>query len=143
MEQKRRLRKVSYSFGPLRRPPSADTCAPALALPLQYELETTLASLPALLTAYTRLLGSSSSSSAHTREVNAAREEIKGTLASLDADIEDLEESVRVVEDVGGMFGLDEEEIRSRRAFVKGVKEKVQVSPSSSQPVPPDPCCRC
>lgn len=50
-------------------------------------------------------------------------------LESLDADVEDLDESVRVVENVGGMYGIDEDEIRSRRSFVKGVKEKVEVSP--------------
>lgn len=95
----------------------------------QYELESTLSILPALLTSYTRLLSSSLSTSAHTREVNAARDELKGTLASLDADLEDLDESVRVVENVGGMYGIDEEEIRSRRKFVKEVKQKVEVSP--------------
>ena len=62
--------------------------------------------------------------------MNAARDELKGTLASLDADLEDLDESVRVVENVGGMYGIDEEEIRSRRKFVKEVKQKVDVSPS-------------
>lgn len=46
----------------------------------------------------------------------------------MDADIEDLEESVRVVETVGGMYGLDEEEIRSRRKFVREVKGRVEVS---------------
>ena len=61
--------------------------------------------------------------------MNAARDELKGTLASLDADLEDLDESVRVVENVGGMYGIDEEEIRSRRKFVKEVKQKVEVGP--------------
>jgi len=60
--------------------------------------------------------------------LTSARDELKGTLAALDADIEDLEESVRVVETVGGMYGLEEEEIRGRRKFVKGVKERVEVS---------------
>ncbi|KAL7413481.1 t-SNARE [Mrakia frigida] len=121
---------------------------------VKYELESTLSSLPSLLSTYTRLLSQSSSSSkppspSQSRELNSARDELRGTLGALDADIEDLEESVRVVESVGGMYGLDEEEIRSRRKFVREVKGRVEAirrsiqtgnpstGPSSSRRPPP------
>jgi hypothetical protein len=48
-------------------------------------------------------------------------------LASLVADLEELEESVRIVEDVGGQFGLGEGEVRERRAFVGRLGKEVEV----------------
>lgn len=43
----------------------------------------------------------------------------------LEADLEDLDESVRVVESAGDRWGLGDEEIRKRRSFVERVKNDV------------------
>ncbi len=49
-------------------------------------------------------------------------------MSILEADLEDLEESVRVVEATGDRWGIDEIEVQHRRAFVQKVKHDVSVS---------------
>lgn len=46
----------------------------------------------------------------------------------LETDVEDLEESVRVVEDMGERWGLGTNEVHKRRDFVQRVKREVKVS---------------
>lgn len=46
----------------------------------------------------------------------------------LETDVEDLEESVRVVEDMGERWGLGTNEVHKRRDFVQRVKREVEVS---------------
>jgi hypothetical protein len=57
-----------------------------------------------------------------------ARDELKGNVGLLEADLEDLEESVRVVEEMGGRWGIDEKEVQARRGFVQSVRREIQVS---------------
>ncbi len=56
-----------------------------------------------------------------------ARKELQGTLALLEADLEDLEESVRAVEQTGDRWGIEEHEVRRRRQFVERIKTEVRV----------------
>ncbi|KAJ7686659.1 t-SNARE [Mycena rosella] len=55
-----------------------------------------------------------------------ARNELKATLASLEADLEDLEESVKIVESTDArMFGLDDMEVQERRRYVIHVRKEI------------------
>lgn len=57
-----------------------------------------------------------------------ARNELKATLAALEADLEDLEESVKIVENTGArMFGLEEAEVMERRRYVGFVRKEIDV----------------
>lgn len=89
-------------------------------------------SLQTLVSSYQRLLANPSASSQP--KVAQLSSEIRGTLAGLGADIEDLEESVRIVENVGGQFGIDENEIQNRRSFVVDLKRDVEVGTSVHEP---------
>ncbi|KAK1926404.1 t-SNARE [Papiliotrema laurentii] len=53
-------------------------------------------------------------------------DELRGTLSLLEADLEDLDESVRIVESKGDRWGLGEDEVRKRRGFVQRVKRDVE-----------------
>ncbi|KAJ6538727.1 t-SNARE [Mycena sp. CBHHK59/15] len=78
-----------------------------------------------------------------------ARNELKATLAALEADLEDLEESVKIVESTDArMFGLDDAEVQERRRYVVHVRREIdnmraEVTPStpllSSRPHSPYP----
>lgn len=57
-------------------------------------------------------------------------EELRGTLSLLEADLEDLDETVRVIEETGDRWGIQESEVRSRRNFVQRVKSEAGVSAS-------------
>ncbi len=48
-------------------------------------------------------------------------------MSLLEADLEDLEESVRVVEGTGERWGIEVGEVGRRRAFVERVKGEVRV----------------
>ncbi|CAE6429011.1 unnamed protein product [Rhizoctonia solani] len=68
-----------------------------------------------------------STASTNSEELNWARNELKGTLAALDADLEDLEESVRIVEETGGrLFGVEEAEVMARRKYVVYVRNQIE-----------------
>ncbi|KAK7044659.1 SNARE domain protein, partial [Favolaschia claudopus] len=55
-----------------------------------------------------------------------ARNELKATLAALEADLEDLDESVKIVESTDArMFGLDEMEVQERRRYVVHVRKEI------------------
>ncbi|KAJ7100264.1 t-SNARE [Mycena belliarum] len=74
-----------------------------------------------------------------------ARNELKATLASLEADLEDLEESVKIVESTDArMFGLDDTEVHERRRYVVHVRKEIdnmraEVAPASSAKHPASP----
>ncbi|KAH0835831.1 hypothetical protein J3R83DRAFT_9699 [Lanmaoa asiatica] len=54
--------------------------------------------------------------------------QLKATLAALEADLEDLEESVKVVESTGPrLFNLDDAEVAERRRYVGRVKREITV----------------
>lgn len=57
----------------------------------------------------------------------------------LETDVEDLEESVRVVEDMGERWGLGANEVHKRRDFVQRVKREVEVGQRVSEPDMPTP----
>ncbi|THH12120.1 hypothetical protein EW145_g189 [Phellinidium pouzarii] len=62
-----------------------------------------------------------------TEELAYARSELKATLSALEADLEDLEESVRVVETTGPRyFGLDDSEVQGRRRYVRDVRHELE-----------------
>ncbi|KAF8135999.1 t-SNARE [Mycena galopus ATCC 62051] len=55
-----------------------------------------------------------------------ARNELKATLAALEADLEDLDESVKIVESTDArMFGLDDMEVQERRRYVVHVRREI------------------
>nr|XP_019008771.1 uncharacterized protein I206_06454 [Kwoniella pini CBS 10737]OCF47552.1 hypothetical protein I206_06454 [Kwoniella pini CBS 10737] len=83
------------------------------------EIESTLSTLPDLLTAY----ASSPSSSQH----HEAQEELRNTLQILEGDFEDLEESVRVVAEMGDRWGISTQEVSSRRKFLQRVKKEIDL----------------
>ncbi|KAF8628819.1 hypothetical protein AX15_003698 [Amanita polypyramis BW_CC] len=60
-------------------------------------------------------------------ELKWARDELKATLAALEADLEALDESVKVVETTGPeTFGLDHTEVLERRKYVNYVRKEVE-----------------
>ncbi|KAJ6595757.1 t-SNARE [Mycena vulgaris] len=69
-----------------------------------------------------------------------ARNELKATLAALEADLEDLEESVKIVESTDArMFGLDDMEVQERRRYVVHVRKEIdnmREEVASSAPLP-------
>ena len=93
------------------------------------EIETNLSTTHSLLTSYDRIASSSSSPTAFPAVIKAW-DEFRGTLSVLEADLEDLEESVRVVEETGERWGIEEDEVRRRRNFVERVRGEVRVSPT-------------
>ena len=89
------------------------------------EVEANLSSTHSLLSSYDRIASTSSSKSSPA--VIEARDELRGTLSLLEADLEDLEESVRVVEETGERWGIEVGEVQRRRGFVERVKGEVRV----------------
>ncbi|KAG9100636.1 hypothetical protein FRC06_003889 [Ceratobasidium sp. 370] len=80
-----------------------------------------------------------STASANSEELNWARNELKGTLAALDADLEDLEESVRIVEETGGrLFGVEESEVMARRKYVVHVRTQIEAMRKEVNAATPD-----
>lgn len=61
------------------------------------------------------------------RSLTESEGELRATLQLLEADLEDLEESVRVVESHGDRWGLAPTEVSERRAFVNSVTSEVAV----------------
>jgi hypothetical protein len=88
------------------------------------EVEQTLSATHNLLASYECIASTSSSTSS---AVSEARDELRGTLALLEADLEDLDESVRVVESTGDRWGIAPDEVSRRRGFVERVKKEVRV----------------
>ncbi|CED85579.1 SNARE protein TLG1/Syntaxin 6 [Phaffia rhodozyma] len=110
---------------------------------VKQEVESTLLHLQSLVSQYHRALSSYPASS---REVISARDEVRGTISSIDVDLEDLEESVRaVVEGGDGQFGILDGEIQRRKGFLKMVKAEVEsirasiVTPKSTKATRPSP----
>ncbi|WVQ76801.1 hypothetical protein IAR50_006475 [Cryptococcus sp. DSM 104548] len=86
------------------------------------EVEISLASIQSLARDHRDLYNPSASSAT----VLEAQEELRNTLSILEPDAEDLEESVRVVEDMGERWGLSADEVARRRQFVQNVKREVK-----------------
>jgi hypothetical protein len=88
------------------------------------DVESNLTHTKDLLQSYSRINSSGSSST----DVEETRAELRATLEALEADLEDLDESVRAVEGAGSRWGMDDQEIGRRRGFVERVKKEVKVS---------------
>ncbi|KIR29702.1 hypothetical protein I307_01027 [Cryptococcus deuterogattii 99/473] len=89
---------------------------------LKREVEASLSTIHSLTQNHPDIFSKSSSS-----ETIQAQDELRGTLSMLETDVEDLEESVRVVEDMGERWGLGANEVRKRRDFVQRVKREVEM----------------
>jgi len=90
---------------------------------VQADIQTSLQAASSLRSSFLRIRSTASKDS---EELRWVRDELKGTLATLEADLEDLEASVKIVEDTGGrMFGLEEQEVMARRKFVDRVRAEI------------------
>jgi len=87
------------------------------------DVESNLNHTKDLLQSYSRITSSGSSS----LDVEETRAELRATLEALEADLEDLDESVRAVEGAGSRWGMGDQEIGRRRGFVERVKKEVKV----------------
>ncbi|TEB20621.1 snare protein TLG1/Syntaxin [Coprinellus micaceus] len=109
---------------------------------VQQEIQTSLQTASQLQSSYLRIRNMAKEDS---EELMWARNELKATLAALEADLEDLEESVKIVESTDArMFGLDDGEVANRRRYVTHVRREIESmraevnsSSSSSTPMPP------
>ncbi|TDL22860.1 hypothetical protein BD410DRAFT_201918 [Rickenella mellea] len=91
---------------------------------VQNEIQTALLAATNLRASYRRI---SSTAREDSEELNYARNELKATLSTLEADIDDLDESVKIVEQTGARkFGLDENEVIQRRQYVQQVRREVE-----------------
>ncbi|KAF9513779.1 hypothetical protein BS47DRAFT_1376624 [Hydnum rufescens UP504] len=89
---------------------------------VQADIQTSLQAASSLRSSFLRIRSTASKDS---EELRWVRDE--GTLATLEADLEDLEASVKIVEDTGGrMFGLEEREVMARRKFVDHVRAEIE-----------------
>ncbi|KAL1745490.1 t-SNARE [Schizophyllum fasciatum] len=92
---------------------------------LQNEVQASLQTASQLRASYARIRNMAVSQDSE--ELVWARNELKATLATLEADMEDLEGSVQIVESTGArMFGLEEAEVQERRAFVEHVRREIE-----------------
>ncbi|KAF8637935.1 hypothetical protein AX17_002556 [Amanita inopinata Kibby_2008] len=91
---------------------------------VQQEIQTSLQTGSQLLSSYIRIRNMARDDS---EELMWARNELKATLAALEADLEALEESVKVVETTGPrMFGLDDAEVQERRKYISHVQKELE-----------------
>ncbi|KDR80137.1 hypothetical protein GALMADRAFT_242387 [Galerina marginata CBS 339.88] len=102
---------------------------------VQQEIQNSLQTAAQLRSSFQRIRSMARSDS---EELMWARNELKATLAALEADLEDLEESVKIVESTDArMFGLDDAEVQKRRRYVGHVRKEIEnmrASVSSSAP---------
>lgn len=90
---------------------------------VQQEIQSSLQAASTLRASYLRIRSTAREES---EELVWARNELKATLAALEADLEDLEESVKIVENTGArMFGLEEAEVMERRRYVGFVRKEI------------------
>ncbi|KAF8155656.1 snare protein TLG1/Syntaxin [Crassisporium funariophilum] len=105
---------------------------------VQQEIQSSLQTAAQLQSSYARIRSMAREDS---EELMWARNELKATLAALEADLEDLEESVKIVESTDArMFGLDDSEVQKRRRYVGHVRKEIQnmrVQVASSSPPAP------
>ncbi|OCH86508.1 hypothetical protein OBBRIDRAFT_797130 [Obba rivulosa] len=91
---------------------------------VQQEIQTSLQTASTLRASFLRIRSTARDDS---EELIWARNELKATLAALEADLEDLEESVKIVESTGArMFGLEESEVMQRRQYVTHVRREIE-----------------
>ncbi|KZO95373.1 hypothetical protein CALVIDRAFT_168568 [Calocera viscosa TUFC12733] len=92
------------------------------------ELATSLSHAHSLHSSLLRIRALSTSASGSSKhELREVEDELRGTLAALEADLEELEGSVRVVEETGArLFGISEEELQGRRGYVREVRKDIE-----------------
>jgi len=91
---------------------------------VQREIQTSLQTASTLRASYLRIRSTARDES---EELVWARNELKATLAAMEADLEDLEESVNIVEEAGPrMFDLEESDVMERRGYVNHVKQEIE-----------------
>ncbi|KAI9438656.1 t-SNARE [Lactarius indigo] len=102
---------------------------------VQSEIQSSLQTAEQLRASFLRIR-----STAHdgNEELEWARNELKAMLSTLDADLEDLEESVKIVETTGArMFGLDDREVIQRRRYVSHVRNEIEKMRAEVDPATP------
>ncbi|GLB42150.1 putative syntaxin 6, N-terminal [Lyophyllum shimeji] len=91
---------------------------------VEHEVQTTLQTAAQLRSSYLRIRSTAREDS---EELRWAANELKATLATLEADLEDLDESVKMVESTDArLFGLDDAEVQRRRRYVGDVRKEIQ-----------------
>ncbi|RPD56005.1 hypothetical protein L226DRAFT_534368 [Lentinus tigrinus ALCF2SS1-7] len=91
---------------------------------VQQEIQASLQAAATLRASFLRIRSTAREDS---EELVWARNELKATLAALEADLEDLEESVNVVETTGArQFGLEESQVIERRRYVGHVRREIE-----------------
>ncbi|PPQ87649.1 hypothetical protein CVT25_011487 [Psilocybe cyanescens] len=104
---------------------------------VQQEIQNSLQTAAQLQSSFLRIRNMAREDS---EELMWARNEFKATLATLEADLEDLEESVKIVESTDArMFGLDDAEVQKRRRYVGHVRKEIEnmrANVSSALPPP-------
>ncbi|KAF5379114.1 hypothetical protein D9615_005876 [Tricholomella constricta] len=91
---------------------------------VEQEVQATLQTAAQLQSSYLRIRSTARDDS---EELSWALNELKATLATLEADLEDLDESVKIVESTDArMFGLDDAEVQRRRRYVGDVWKEIQ-----------------
>ena len=93
-------------------------------LAAQSDIQALLSQTRPLLQSYLRIR--SSASSASSPELIEARQELESTLQDLNADLQDLVDSVRAVEGDPQRYGLSREEVNRRRRLVEDVGREVE-----------------
>ncbi|KAG1876835.1 t-SNARE [Suillus tomentosus] len=91
---------------------------------VQREIQSSLQTASTLRSSFLRIRSLARDGS---EELVLARNELEATLAALYTDLEDLEESVKMVEDTGPRyFGLDDAEVSERRKYVSHVRREIE-----------------
>jgi len=91
---------------------------------VQAEVQSSLQAASTLRASFLRIRSTAREDS---EELGWARNELRATLAALEADLEDLEESVKIVESTGArMFGLEDAEVMARRRYVGHVRREIE-----------------
>ncbi|KAH0580804.1 hypothetical protein H2248_011960 [Termitomyces sp. 'cryptogamus'] len=91
---------------------------------VEQEVQATLQIAVQLRSSYLRI---QSTAGEESEELQYAISELKGTLAALEADLDDLDESVKIVESTDARnFGLDYVEVQRRRQYVTDVRKEIQ-----------------
>ncbi|KAK0220600.1 syntaxin 6, N-terminal-domain-containing protein [Armillaria fumosa] len=94
---------------------------------VQQEIQTSLQAATQLRASYIRIRNMKGEGGEEGEELVWARNEFKATLAALEADLEDLEESVKIVESTDPrMFALTHSEVTERRRYVEHVRKEIQ-----------------
>lgn len=64
--------------------------------------------------------------------IDEARQDLETSLGLLEVDIEDMEDSVKAVEEGGSRWGLSYEEVQRRRRTLESIKADVKVRARSA-----------